>query len=392
MKAIYILATEEAEPVALSTLQRTFEAEGARFESLDGEWGFAAVTDEARVRVEVRFEVRQAPLGWTPDLITGSPTCHRALRSAKGFYRIAIEPGRPQGPVAVFEALWCARSIMEHVPAVLLDVTAFTLHDAEDVGEITELEFDIRDHVNLHAVEVAEGTTSLWVHSHGMEKFGARDVEILHLAEADLPAAESFLHKLCFDLAFDQGPPARQPLETGEGEAFMLLPSEEARGNLLGVPPDTFEGHEIYYLTVVSPQGRHNVAELLRPHRVHFQAEPAERTEELRRVAQARLSTFKARFGRKGLMEPLTFLVRAPFETHPDDEAVVEHLWLEVLRWDDDKLVGKLVDGAAHTTEWRKGAQVEVGEQDVNALALSREGREVDDDEVEKILGAERPM
>jgi uncharacterized protein YegJ (DUF2314 family) len=108
--------------------------------------------------------------------------------------------------------------------------------------------------------------------------------------------------------------------------------------------------------------------------------------------AQAVLPAFMARFQRKGLMEPLTFLVRAPFETHPEGETVRENLWLEVVAWEEGTVVGKLVDGAAHTTEWRKGAHVEVDVKEINALALSREGRMLDEEEMRALLVAERPM
>lgn len=183
-------------------------------------------------------------------------------------------------------------------------------------------------------------------------------------------------------------------METSAGDTFILQPSEEARANLLGVPLDTFEGHEGLYLTVVSTQGRHNLSELLRPYHDRFRQEPPARTVALRDRAQKLLPMFKARYQRKGLMEPLTFLVRAPFEVHPerDGEAIAERLWAEVVSWDDDKLLGKLVDGAAHTTEWRKGAQVEVEEEMVDAIALGREGRPLDEEEMMTLLNAERPM
>jgi uncharacterized protein YegJ (DUF2314 family) len=172
----------------------------------------------------------------------------------------------------------------------------------------------------------------------------------------------------------------------------MLVPSDEARTNLLGVPLEAFEGHEGLFLTVVSPQGRHNTAELLRPFRERFLQEPAERIESMRQDTQVLLPAFKARFLRRGLMEPLAFLVRAPFETHPEGKSVTEQLWLEVLSWEERVVVGRLVDGAVHTTEWRRGAQVEVPEADVNTLALSREGRTLDEEEVRALLNAERPM
>jgi hypothetical protein len=90
-------------------------------------------------------------------------------------------------------------------------------------------------------------------------------------------------------------------------------------------------------------------------------------------------------------MEPLTFLVRAPFETHPDEDPVQENLWLEVLSWEEGRITGKLVDGAAQTTEWRKGATVEIDEDGVNAVAMGRDGRPLDDDEMQGVLLAERP-
>jgi hypothetical protein len=90
-------------------------------------------------------------------------------------------------------------------------------------------------------------------------------------------------------------------------------------------------------------------------------------------------------------MEPLTFLVRAPFETHPDGDTVMENLWLEILTWEDDSIVGKLVDGAAQTTEWRKGAAVEVEADQVNAIALGRDGHALDDEDMRSLLGAELP-
>jgi hypothetical protein len=70
---------------------------------------------------------------------------------------------------------------------------------------------------------------------------------------------------------------------------------------------------------------------------------------------------------------------------------VTEQLWMEVLSWEDATVTGRLVDGAVHTTEWRKGAHVEVPEADVNAMALSREGRTLDEEEVRALLNAERP-
>ncbi len=390
MKEVYILAALSPEPLPLEAMIEALEAEDVTVTPLPGEHGFTLRSGEASV--EVRFDTLEGPLGWTPDFLSGSDDSQDLLKNARGFYRISFEPGRPQPSVAVFEALWCARSIMEQVEAsALLDVTAFKLHDAEDVREITELEFDIRDHVNLHAVQVAEGNTPLWVHSHGMEKFGIRDVEVFQLADEDLPAAESFLHSLCTDLAFGHGPPERPQVDSG-GDAFILVPSEEARSSLIGLPLDAFEGHEGNFFTVLSGSGRHNLSTLLTPYRDQFVDEDPELSEALREQAKALLPAFKARFGRRGLMEPLSFRVRAPFEAHPDGEPVNEDLWAEVVAWEQDALVGRLVDGSSHTTEWRKGAHVKIDEASINALGLAQDGRPLEEEELEHFLAGERPM
>jgi len=389
VKEIYILATLADAPVSIEEIRSSFESEDVKVNAEPDGRSFVLSAEE--VELSVRFEARGEALGWSPDLITGSDEARAVLDKARGFYRLSFEPGHPQPSVAVFEALWCARTLMEHLEGVLLDVTAFKLHDEADVTEITELDFDIRDHVNLHAVEATTGETPLWVHSHGMEKFGRRDVEVFHLAEADLLPAEAFLHELCTDMAFGQGPPERTLVETSTGGGFILVPSEEARHNLMGLDLQLFEGHEGRFFTVVSPEGRHNVSELLRPYRERFLEEEPEKAEALKSQAQGLLPAFKARFQRKGLMEPLTFLVRGPFLVHPEGEPVVEHLWAEVVHWEDGKVIGKLVDGAMHTTEWRKGAHVEIEEEDVEAIAVGRDGRTLEEEEMTSLLTAERP-
>jgi hypothetical protein len=393
MKEVYILATAQAEPVAEAAVRESFESD--EVELAFGQDGclFSVSADETRV--DVRFDVRKDGLGWTPDLLTGTVEAHEMLKNAKGFYRVAFEPGKPQGSVAVFEALWCIRSLLENVAGVVVDVTAYKIHTAEDIEEITELDFDIRDHITLHAVEAGTTSTPMWVHSHGMSKFGLLDVEIFSLSEKDLQPAETFFHELCTDLAFGQGPTARTPVATSVGMGFQLLPCDEARRNLFAVPPETFDGHESGFLTVVSPEGRHSLSEVLAQYRDRFDEETEEEAQALLKHAKALMPAFKARFLRRGLMEPLTFAVRAPFEVHPDGgkgEAEEEQLWVEVLQWEDAALVGKLVDGGETTTEWRKGAHVEIEESQLNAIALSREGRTLDEEEMKSLLLAERPI
>ena len=389
MREIYVLAAAETAPVSLELVREALESDESHV--IPGENGSLFTLRMHEMNIAVRFQARRPKSRLGRNHLTGTDESLATLKRARGMYSIAFEPGKPQPSVGVFEALWCARGLLERQEGVLVDASAFKVHEEEDVREITELDFDIRDHVNLHALEAAPGDAPLWVHSHGMAKFGQRDVEIFQLSEDDLLPAESFLHELCTDLAFGEGPTPRIPMETSNGEAFMLVSSEEARHGILRVSPDTFEGHEGEYWTVVSPEGRHTTSELLRPYRSRFEQEDPTRSEALASQAARLRPAFKARFFRRGLMEPLTFLVRAPFETHPDGDAVQENLWLEVLAWEEERITGKLVDGAAQTTEWRKGAAVEIDEDSVNAVAMGRDGRPLDDEEMQGVLLAERP-
>lgn len=392
LREIYIVATEETSPLSSEAIKEAFASDdvGLVFDE-DGAL-FSVRADSSRV--DVRFEARPEALGWTPELLTGTPELRAQLKAARGFYRVAFEPGRPQPSVAVFEALWTVRLLIELVQGVAVDSSSFKLHSPQDIEEITELDFDIRDHVTIHAMELGE-SGKMWVHTHGLSKFRCPEVEMFAIAEEDLPAAETFFHELCTDLSFGQGPQVRQVISTSVGRAFTLVPAEEGRAALYAnADPESFEGHNSTFLTVVTEEGKHAMGEILTHYRERFEQETEAEAQALQGRAERLLPSFKARFQRRGLMEPLTFLVRAPFEVHPDGEkgdAGEELLWAEVIQWEEGSLVGRLIDGGQTSTEWRKGSHVEVDDGQINALGLSREGRPLEPEEMEALLQAERP-
>jgi hypothetical protein len=391
VKAVYVLATESKEPVSLEVLAEAFASDEVQFLPKDDGASFLLRADQTEVELKFSLEPN---LEAVRQQLTGTQEATAALERAQGYYRVSFSPGKPIASVAVFEALWAVRTLLEHGTGVLVDLSSFKLHSADDVEEITELDFDIRDHLSLHAVEVSETETPYWVHTHGLSKFGVPEVEIFNLAEADLEPAETFLHELATDLSFGQGPAPRLVVTTSVGVDFMLLPADEARTNLFGLHDETFDGHEVGSHTVVSAEGRHSLSEMLRQYRDRFEEESAEVAQARREDAQENLPAFRARFLRRGFMEPLQFLVRAPFEVHPegDDDTAEEQLWVEIVSWDDDGMVGRLIDGGKSTSEWRRGAHVEIEQGQVNALGLAREGRRLDPHEVKNLLTAEKPM
>lgn len=392
---VYVVATQQDFAPAKEKLGEAFAADGITFDWIGAPDGPLFRVRAENAFVEVSFERREEPLGELPELLEGNPDARRQLGTALGFFRVAFEPGKPKGSVGVFEALWTVRTLLELVEGVVVDATAFKVHSPQDIEEITELDFDVRDHVSIHTSEMREGERdALWVHSHGLSKFGAPDVEMFHIREEDLPAADTFFQELCRDLAWGEGPALRAHVSTSVGAQFQLLPAEDARASLYGVDPELFEDHSGNWVTVVGADGRHSMNEILAQYRDRFEDETEEEAGALQDVATRLLPAFKARFARKGLMEPLTFLVRAPFEVRPDGEqgeSTEEQLWVEVVAWEEKSLIGRLVDGGTLSTEWRRGAHVEIDDDQINAVSLAREGRALEPEEMERLLLAERP-
>lgn len=392
MREVYIVATDALEPISHDVIREAFSTDEVQVVFDEDDCLFSVRSESTRI--DVRFESRLSPLGWTPDILMGPPELRERLARAQGFYRVSFEPGKPQASVAVFEALWTVRTLLELEEGLAIDVTAFKLHSMNDIEEITELDFDVRDHMTVHAEALGDGERNMWVHTHGMAKFAASDVEMFHIANDDLSAAETFFQELCTDVAFAQGPQLRQVVSTSVGMGFQLIPSGEARTNLYQADLEHFTGHGQGYVAVVSPEGRHAMSDILQHYRDRYQDESEEEAEQKQDFANRLLPLFKGRYQRKGLMEPLTFLVRAPFEVHPHGEAGEadqEVLWVEVVQWEGESLIGKLVEGGGRTTEWRKGSHVEVDDDQINALAISREGRQLEPEELEQLLKLERP-
>ncbi len=391
MREIYVVAVSAAARLSPDAIKDAFAGEQVDVVFLEEDFFFSVRSAQGPSRVDVLFESRVAPLGWAPELLDGNPEAREVLIDARGFYRVRFAPGQPESSVAVFEALWTVRTLLEMIEGVVVDSTAFKIHGPQDIEEITELDFDIRDHVTIHSVQTSD--TSYWLHSHGLAKFAQLDVEVFHIPKADLTAAETFLYELCNDLAFGHGPKDRASVSTSVGLPFQLIPSEEARMRL-NFEPERFEGHLDERRTIVSTGGKHILGDILKHYRERFEAESDEEAAALMKLAKRLLPTFKARFFRKGLMEPLTFLVRAAFEVHPEGlegPKASEKLWAEVVTWDELHVVGKLVDGCHATTEWRKGAQVDVNEAQIDAIAVHRDGRPLDPTEMDSMLREERP-
>ncbi|MGZ6131444.1 MAG: hypothetical protein ACXWLF_05435, partial [Myxococcaceae bacterium] len=87
MREVYIVATEDAEPLGAEGIGETFETDDVTVELDESPGSFRLHSAEADIAV--RFEALETPLGWTPELLTGSEAAHARLRRARGLYRVA---------------------------------------------------------------------------------------------------------------------------------------------------------------------------------------------------------------------------------------------------------------------------------------------------------------
>jgi hypothetical protein len=65
VKEVYIVATEDAEPLGPDTIGEAFETDDVTVELDEAPGSFRLRSAEADIAV--RFEVLESPLGWTPS-------------------------------------------------------------------------------------------------------------------------------------------------------------------------------------------------------------------------------------------------------------------------------------------------------------------------------------
>lgn len=371
---MYLVATSRR--LTAQEFEQAFAGDGValEFESRDT---VALSTSHADLRIE--YDSAEAIAPWLNKPLLGTRELRAHIGAATGCYRVYFR--ELTVPQTLFEALWVARVIAEMCGGAMLDVTSLQMHSATDLAEMTELDFDIRDHIVIHSVDINRNG-KLWLHSHGMAKFGARDLEVFDIDEHLQEAGEIFLRELGTEYAFSHGPPLSRIMRTTLGGTFMVVADCERKGA-------AYCAQSAGFLTVLGGSGTHTVCALLAP---YLEAANLGDGHEVYGNVETLLPAFKARFLRRGLLEPITFMVRAAFEITPRDGLRAEEsLWLEIVHWNGHQVIGKLLAAARASTEWRKGSQVQVDETQISALGMNRNGKQVPLPEVAGILQGERP-
>ncbi len=150
------------------------------------------------------------------------------LLHATYVYRIRVQVPETRDLSYLAHALTTASSLARAIDGVIRDVqTQLVITSQEARGILKSSDFDISKHVLVHALKDPGGGEALWLHTHGMGKFGRPDLEMRDVPEEHADVARHGLLTIADYLS--QGAVVR-PGETMQlGDAYLtftLAPGE----------------------------------------------------------------------------------------------------------------------------------------------------------------------
>jgi hypothetical protein len=115
------------------------------------------------------------------------------LRQARTIYRIEATEVEPEDLGYLRAALLCAGEIAAMSEGLIFDALAYAALAPEDVAREVERPFDPVRHVNVH---VDRGPRPFFIHTHGLEKFAHRDLELHGVPRESLDLSRRLLRHL----------------------------------------------------------------------------------------------------------------------------------------------------------------------------------------------------
>jgi len=115
------------------------------------------------------------------------------LRQAKWVYHVESTEFEPEDLNYLRQTLLVAGELAAMTDGLIVDSIAYMTLAAEDVVRQVDRPFDPLHHVSIH---VNHDTRPFFVHTHGMEKFGHPDFELLGVPRESLDVARQLLRHL----------------------------------------------------------------------------------------------------------------------------------------------------------------------------------------------------
>ena len=108
-------------------------------------------------------------------------------------YRVRACEMEPDNLDYLRSGLLVAGELAALVGGLIVDPLARMIKDAAAVADVIDRGFDPFDHLSLH---IDTGESPYWVHTHGMEKFGHADVQVLGVPHGSVSIAERLIRHL----------------------------------------------------------------------------------------------------------------------------------------------------------------------------------------------------
>ena len=155
-------------------------------EGLDDE----AIRPLGRHEVPERFGRNVLPPSGIPD---PAPDVMQKLLHANYVYRVRVVLSEPKDLSYLAASLTTAASLCKAVDGVIRDTRTHLVLTYDEARRVLKTpSFDIADHVLVHTVR-EPGGTGLWLHTHGLGKFGRADLEIRRVPQPYAPLARHAL-------------------------------------------------------------------------------------------------------------------------------------------------------------------------------------------------------
>ncbi len=167
-----------------------------------------------RHEVPERFGRSILPPNGVPD---PEPDVLERLLHANYVYRIRVSNMEPPDLSYLAHSLTTAASLAKAVDGVIRDVhtrLVLTYRDAREV--LKSSAFDIADHVLVHAVQDPKAK-GLWLHTHGLTKFGRADIEVRGIPEPYQPLGTLALQTIARYLSQGKALCAGETMQLGAG-------------------------------------------------------------------------------------------------------------------------------------------------------------------------------
>jgi len=258
-----------------------------------------------------------------------------------------------------------------------------------------QLDEDLASNVQF---EILDEGGMVWIHSHGMQKFGLPDIEMEHVPGELASPALNLMVKVAETLvdAVEEGVlDLNSPQEIPNTRLFFKLevvPQDEEghfpAGSLKVLPyaadhdpksADTLK----YVLTLAAPQPPREPAQAITTERVEPTVPTPTRTPaderavrdrmiEAHRKAKSELHLFKRSFQEGTRSGSGIHAVKVGFQARGGD---YEWMWISLDSWRGGSIVGRLANSPVLRKDLRKGSKVQINESEVFDWAISQGGK-----------------